>query len=117
MMFHANDGESIKNIGGKSGMAMWAEINDLVNRWAKKNPKAANFNRLHNQAVRDDTPDKKYAEWRTDEGKQTGTRLALSIHPELINYIEAFYPKFFESKENIRRFGRTYRMFQIPEVQ
>lgn len=107
------DAAIIKGIGGKTGAAMWAEIDDLLIRWVKRNPFGANLNRMHNQQVRDGLHNKKYGTL-TDEG-MAGGRLMLSIHPELMNYIETFYPKFFESKENVRRFGKTYKMFMIPE--
>lgn len=110
------DAEIIKSIGGKTGSAMWREIDDLVTRWATRNPYAANWNRIYNQRLRDDLKDKEYGvlggRGRHFSG---GTRTTLSIHPELVNYIEVFYPKFFESKENVRRFGNKYKMFKIPE--
>lgn len=109
----STDREIIQGIGAKSGSAMWVEIDDLVTRWTQRDPVSANLNRLYNQAVRDGLNDKKFA--KLDNEAMAGGRMALSVHPELINYIEVFYPKFFESKENIRRFGSTYKMFRIPE--
>ena len=108
-----DDHKIIQSIGSKTGAAMWKEIDDLVTRWATRNPVAANWNRHYNQAVRDELTDKKHGTLN-NEG-MAGGRMAISVHPELMNYIETFYPKFFESKENIRRFGKTYKMFQIPE--
>lgn len=107
------DADIIRGIGGKTGAAMWAEIDDLVLRWAKRNPFGANLNRIQNQQVRDSLRDKKHGTL-SNEG-MAGGRLVLSIHPELMQFIEAFYPKFFESKDNIRRFGKTYKMFMIPD--
>ncbi len=106
----------IKGIGSKTGAAMWQEVDDLVVRWAKKNPFGANWNMVYNQRKRDDLVDKMHA---SSYDKKTGitSRTAISVHPELMSYIETFYPKFFESKENVRRFGNTYKMFRIGEKQ
>ena len=110
------DADIIQGIGGKTGEAMWKEIDDLVTRWALRNPRAANWNRIYNQHIRDGLKDKKFAVMGGRKANFSGgTRTTLSIHPELVNYIEVFYPKFFESKENVRRFGNTYKMFKIPE--
>lgn len=108
-----DDSKIIAGIGGKTGSAMWAEVDDLIKRWARKNPRAANLNRYYNQEVRDGLHDSKFAK-STSMGDG---RLLLSIHPELMNYIETFYPKLFESKENVRKFARTYKMFAIAEQQ
>lgn len=110
-----DDHDIIKGIGGKTGSAMWAEIDDLIIRWAQRNPRAANWNRIYNQGLRDERQDTKFAEWKDDRGRGLGTRTALSIHPELVNYIEVFYPKLFDSKENVRKFANTYKMFRIPD--
>ena len=93
---------------------MWREIDDLVKRWALKNPFGANWNRIYNQQKRDSLLDPKFAK---SHDKKTGitNRTTIAIHPELMNYIETFYPKFFASKSNIRRFGNTYQMFKIPK--
>lgn len=107
------DNEIRKGIGSKTGAAMWKEIDDLVVRWARRDPVGANLNYLDNAKIRADLHDPKYATQR-NEG-MAGGRLVISIHPDLVAYIEAFYPKFFESKANIRRFGNTYKMFRIPE--
>lgn len=109
-----NDDAIIKGIGSKTGDAMWREIDDLVSRWAARNPFAANWNRIYNQNVRDGLYDQKFA---ASYDKDTGitNRTTISIHPELMSFIETFYPKFFESKENIRKFGNTYKMFRLGE--
>lgn len=110
-MDHKSDGEIIKGIGGKTGAAMWKEVDDLIVRWARRNPRAANTNMLHNQDIRDGLKDKKFAK----SGSMGDGRLMLSIHPELMSYIETFYPKLFESKANVRRFAKTYKMFAVGE--
>jgi hypothetical protein len=109
----AKDSDIIKGIGSKTGSEMWQHIDDLIIRWARRNPQAANLNRLYNQDVRDNLKDKVYAK----STSMADGRLALSIHPELVNYLEAFYPKLFDSKENVRKFARTYKMFAIAEKQ
>lgn len=108
--------EIIKGIGSKEGAAMWAEIDDLVTRWAKRNPFGANWNMRYNQDVRDGLKDEKFA---SSYDRETGitNRATISIHPELMNFIETFYPKFFESNENVRKFGNTYKMFKIGDSQ
>lgn len=110
-----DDSIIIKGIGSKEGSAMWKEIDDLVTRWAKKNPFGANWNMKYNQDVRDSLKDAKHAA-SYDINTGITNRSTISVHPELMNYIETFYPKFFESKENVRRFGNTYKMFRIPEA-
>lgn len=105
---------AIKNIGGKTGSAMWKEVEDLIHRWARRNPQGANLNRLYNQEIRDDLVDKKFGRLK-NHGLADG-RLVLSIHPELVRYIEYFYPKLFESKANVSRFAKAYKMFAISEV-
>ena len=111
-----NDSEIIKGIGGKTGSAKWAEIDDLVKRWARRNPFGANWNRIYNENVREGLIDKKFAA-SYDGGTGITNRTSISIHPELMGYIETFYPKFFESKENVRRFGNTYKMFKLGDAQ
>jgi hypothetical protein len=106
----------IRGIGSKTGSAMWVEIDDLVKRWARRNPFGANWNMTFNQNVRDNLTDKRFAS-SYDQGTGITTRNSISIHPELMNYIETFYPKFFESKDNVRRFGNTYRMFKIGDAE
>lgn len=110
------DNDIIIGIGQKEGAAMWAEIDDLVRRWAERNPFGANWNMVYNQNVREGLNDQKFA---SSYDKETGitNRTTISIHPELMNYIEAFYPKFFDKKENIRKFGNTYKMFKLGEGQ
>ena len=111
-----DDSDVIKGIGGKTGNSMWAEIDDLVKRWARRNPFGANWNMKYNQNLRDGLYDSKYAA-NYDRATGITNRTTISIHPELMNYIETFYPKFFESKENVRRFGNTYKMFKLGDAQ
>lgn len=108
------DSEIIKGIGGNTGEAMWSQIDDLVKRWARRNPFGANWNMVYNEDRRSGLYDGKFA---ATYDKETGitTRTTISVHPELVNYIETFYPKFFESKDNVRRFGNTYKMFRIAD--
>lgn len=107
------DNEIIRGIGSKKGEAMWTEIDDLIKRWARKNPYEANLNRLYNQEVRDGLHDQEFGKSKS----MADGRLMISIHPQLVNYIETFYPKLFESKENVRKFARIYKMFAIAEKQ
>lgn len=108
-----DDTKILQGISGLTGDAMWRQIDDLVVRWAKRNPYGANMNRLYNQSVRDELKDKKFAK----SSSMADGRLTLSIHPELVHYIESFYPKFFESKANVKKFAKTYKMFAIAEKQ
>lgn len=116
-----NDHHRIKAIGSKVGEAMWEEIDDLVKRWTKRNPVGANYNRYFNQGVRDGLAKQGKGVTATLDSESKGgkagirTSSVISVHPELVSYIEAFYPRFFESKENVRKFGTIYKMFRIPE--
>lgn len=108
------DHEIIKGIGGKTGEAMWKEIDDLVVRWTQRNPFGANWNRIYNQHLRDQA-DNKYAEWQDEGGRGLGTRNTIAVHPELMVFIETFYPKLFESNANIRKFAKRYPMFKVAD--
>jgi hypothetical protein len=110
------DSEIMKGISGKTGADMWLQIDDLVVRWAKRNPFGANWNRIYNENRREDLKDQKFA-LSYDKKTGVGSRTAISVHPELVSYIETFFPKFFEKKENVRIFGNKYKMFKIPESQ
>lgn len=106
-----NDQDIIRGIGSKTGADMWQHIDDLIVRWTKRNPFGANLNLMYNEERRSELKDKKFAK----SAAMADGRLMLSIHPELVNYIEAFYPRFFASKENVRRFAKTYKMFRMGE--
>lgn len=108
-----DDSKIIQGIAGLQGEKMWQQIDDLVVRWSRRNPRAANMNMHHNQEVRDGLEDKKFAK----STSMADGRLLLSIHPELVNFIETFYSDFFTSKENVRTFAKRYKMFAIAEEQ
>jgi hypothetical protein len=100
-------------IGNKTGEAMWEEIDDLVVRWSQRDPVGANAIMEHNQKLRDGLFDAEFGQM-SQEAMANG-RLQISVHPDLVAYIETFFPAFFESKKNVRRFGNTYKMFKIAD--
>lgn len=92
----------------KKGDAKWRDIEDLINRWAKRNPQAALLNEQWIKEAREGLKDKKYA--AGDIG-----RWGVSIHPELMNYIQAFYPDFMDTKKDLHEFMKRFKKFRIPE--
>lgn len=93
----------------------WEDINDLINRWGRRHPEKMKQNLAYVQQTKIDLKDKKYAEWKDSSGHGTGMRFGLAIHPELMNYIETFYPEFMKTNEDVREFGRRFKKFSIPD--
>lgn len=94
------------------GEAKWKDIEDLINRWAKRNPRGAAENMRWVQEAKADLTDKKFA---TSNAEAIG-RFGVSIHPELMNYIQAFYPEFMDSKDDLHEFMKRFKQFRVPEV-
>jgi hypothetical protein len=100
-----------------TGSAKWADIEDLINRWARRNPQGAWLNEQWIKEAQADLMDKKYGRMGGGEDKGTGitNRYGICIHPELMNYIQAFYPTFMDTKEEMHEFMRRFPKFRIPE--
>lgn len=97
----------------------WADIGDLIQRWAKRYPQEMQENLAYVREVKAELNDPKYAELGVvAKGKvrrQGGMRLGLAINPNLMSYIETFYPEFMKSNEDVREFGKRFPAFRIPE--
>lgn len=96
-----------------TGSAKWADIEDLINRWARRHPQAALDNEVWVKEAHDSLDDKKHGKL-INEG-MAGGRLGVSIHPELMNYIQAFYPDFMDTKDDLHEFMRRFPKFRVPE--
>lgn len=96
-----------------TGAAKWADIEDLINRWARRNPRGAWDNERWLKEAREDMVDKKHGTLK-NEG-MAGGRFGVSIHPELMSYIQAFYPEFLQTKDELHEFMRRFPKFKVRE--
>lgn len=102
-----------------TGEAKWKDIEDLINRWARRNPQAAYQLEKYVKATKEGLLDKKHG---LMGGKSKGgdnapaTRIGVVIHPELMNYIQAFYPGFMDTKDDLHEFKRRFPKFKISEA-
>lgn len=93
------------------GEAKWKDVEDLINRWAKRNPRGAIENEKWVKESNAGLNDKKFAK----SSSEAMGRLGVSIHPELLQYIEAFYPDLFSTKDGLHEFMRRFKKFTVPE--
>lgn len=100
-----------------TGEAKWKDIEDLINRWARRNPQGAYLNEQWIKEAKAGLIDKKFAKMGGKADKETGitNRFGVSIHPELEAYILTFYPKFMSTKEDLHEFMRRFPKFTVPE--
>lgn len=96
-----------------TGDAKWKDIEDLINRWAKRNPRAAWEMMQVIEETRGNLFDKKHGTLKNEA--LAGGRLKIVIHDELMQYIQVFYPKFLESKTELHEFLRRFPKLSIPE--
>jgi len=96
-----------------TGDAKWKDIEDLINRWAKRNPRGAWELELSLRQTREGLTDKKFATMNNEA--MAGGRHMLSLHPELLQYIETFYPNLLSTKDELREFMRRFPKFSVPE--
>lgn len=94
-----------------TGDAKWKDIEDLINRWARRNPQGAIDNERWVKEAQAELTDKKFGK----SGAEAMGRVGISIHPELMSYIQAFYPKFMETKADLHEFMRRFPKFKVPE--
>lgn len=93
------------------GEAKWNDIEDLINRWARRNPQGALDTERYIKEVQSGLKDKKHGK-SSSEGMG---RIGIAIHPELMQYIQAFYPDFMDSKEDLHEFMKRFKKFRVPE--
>lgn len=100
-----------------TGNARWKDIEDLINRWAKRNPQGALMLENYIKSVKIDLKDKKHGLMggKADEKNYTSIRVGVALHPELMQYIEAFYPNFLSTKEDLQEFKKRFPKFKIAE--
>ena len=103
-----------------TGEAKWKDIEDLINRWARRNPRGAYEHEQYIKQFRSEMKDKKRGFIdgpRSSKGVDNGgTRVGISMPPQLMQYIEAFYPDFMDTKESLHEFEKRFPKFVIPEL-
>jgi hypothetical protein len=103
-----------KRVSNLTGEAKWKDIGDLVKRWAKRNPEAYNLTAAYVQEVRSGLKDKKHGVMG-GSSLSGGTRIGIAIHPELMIYIQAFYPDFMDKNSDVTEFKKRFPVFKVPE--
>lgn len=98
----------------KTGDAKWKDIEDLINRWAKRNPRGAYELELSLRATREGLTDKKFGVMNNEA--MAGGRHMITLHPELLQYIETFYPKFLSTKDELHEFMNKFPKFKVPDI-
>lgn len=93
------------------GEAKWKDIEDLINRWARRNPQGALDNERWLREAQAGLTDKKYGK----SNSEAMGRIGLSIHPQLMQYIQAFYPTFMDTKDDMHEFMKRFPKFKVPE--
>lgn len=96
-----------------TGDAKWKDIEDLINRWARRNPSGALENEQWIKQAHADLADKKHGKLVNEA--MAGGRHGISIHPELMQYIQAFYPTFMDTKEEMHEFMKRFKKFRVPD--
>lgn len=96
-----------------TGEAKWKDIEDLINRWARRNPRGAWDNEQWLKAAKSDLHDAKYGKLKNEA--LAGGRFGVSLHPELLQYIQAFYPDFLQTKDELHEFMRKFPKFRVSE--
>ena len=106
------DGDAIFKRQELSGEAKWKDIEDLVRRWAKRNPRRFREMVVYNkEKLSDSMHNNQHGELK-EEAMANG-RAAISIDPELLNYIETFYPNIISTKESLHEFMKRMPGFNI----
>lgn len=96
------------------GDGKWKDIEDLINRWAKRNKKGAAELELWIKSAREEMVDRKHGRL-LKEGMANG-RIGIMLHPELEAYIKAFYPDFLSTKDELHEFMKRFPKFKVREV-
>jgi hypothetical protein len=108
-----------KPIKQLTGEAKWRDIEDLINRWARRNPWAAKDLEAYVKEKRPELTDKKHgllSGMSKGDINAPATRIGVAIHPELMNYIQAFYPEFMDDKKDLYEFKKRFPKFRITEA-
>jgi hypothetical protein len=95
-----------------TGDAKWRDIEDLINRWAKRSPRKAWELETYIKEIQADLYDPKHGKQR-NEG-MAGGRIGLALDQELLQYIQAFYPDFLQTKDEMHEFMKRFPKFRIP---
>lgn len=88
----------------------WRDVGDLIDRWSKRCPEDLKSNLVWVKDARDGLDDKEFA--NSQEGS---LRMGLILHPNLIKYLEEFYPDIFSENKNVKKFAEKFTKFAIPE--
>jgi hypothetical protein len=104
----------------KTGASKWKDIEDLINRWARRNPIGALMQEKWLKQDKETLFDKKNAKWAQDFNGEMGhisaeVKYSTLIHPELIEYLEVFYPDLFSTKESLHEFMIKFPKFKIRQ--
>lgn len=94
----------------KKGDAKWKDIEDLINRWARRNPQRAYELEQYIKEIREVQHDKKFA-----TNSEALGRMGIAIDEELMQYIQAFYPDFMDTKDDMHEFMKRFKKFRVPE--
>lgn len=94
-----------------TGDSKWADIEDLINRWAKRRPERA---RALEGYIKDTQTGLFNAKFGKSKAEGMG-RIGIAIDPELLEYIKTFYPDFMDTKEDMHRFMNKFPKFRVPE--
>lgn len=101
-----------------TGEQRWKDIEDLVMRWTRKNPVEAGWTKAYIKDVQAGLKDKKFGlvgGTDHDDTNQPNTRIGIAIHPSLMNYIQAFYPEFLDTNEDLQEMKKRFPQFRVPE--
>lgn len=105
-----------KPIRHLTGEAKWKDIEDLVRRWARRNPREFMATKEYVNEIKEGLKDKKFGMMGgAKNGIGGGTRIGIAIHPQLMTFIQAFYPDFMDSNSDLAEFKKRFPAFRIPE--
>lgn len=104
-----------KPIRHLTGEAKWKDIEDLVRRWGIRNPEAMKMSVDYANDMKSSLIDKKHGRLGGN-GISNSTRIGVIIHPELMLYIQAFYPDFMDKNSDVTEFKRRFPAFKVAEV-
>lgn len=112
------DGALMMRRSNKTGDAKWADIEDLINRWARRDPRGAVWLESAIKSTQEGLFDKRHGLLMgksKGEVNYTSTRIGIMLHPDLLAYITAFYPDFLSTKDDLREFKKRFPKFRITE--
>lgn len=95
------------------GEAKWKDIEDLINRWAKRDTQAALDLEAAIRESRENLSDKKHGV--LDNEAMAGGRIGIMLDPNLEQYIKAFYPEFLSTKDELHEFMHRFPKFKVRQ--